>query len=89
MIRHFNHTLLLNKSSNERFPKHNPSKIIFNFPNYDLSDSKESLLIKGLNFSLPPPKKLNDADYLAQYELFYRNIQNLKVLLKKAGLLTN
>ena len=40
------------KKHTEQFPKHNPSKIIFNFSGYDLLDSEKSLLIKGLNFSL-------------------------------------
>ena len=38
-----------------------------------------SLLQKGLNFSIPP-KKLNHADYLANFELIYRDIGNLQVL---------
>ena len=36
----------------EQFPKCHPSKIIFNFSSYDLSDFEKSLLIKRLNFSL-------------------------------------
>ena len=37
------------------------------------------LLTKVLNFCLVP-KQLNCADYLAHFELFYRNIHNLEVL---------
>ena len=44
-----------------------------------LSDAEKSLLVKGLRFSLPP-KKLNYADYLVNFELFYRSIRNLDVL---------
>lgn len=40
------------KLHTEQFPKHNPSKIIFNFSSYDLSDFEKPLLIKRLNFSL-------------------------------------
>ena len=32
---------------------HDPSKVIFNFPKYELSDCEKGLLAKGLNFSLP------------------------------------
>ena len=40
---------------------------------------EKSLLQKGLNFSTPP-KKLNHADYLVNFELFYRDIRNLQFL---------
>ena len=40
---------------------------------------EKSLLVRGLRFSLPP-KKLNYADYLTNFELFYRSIRNLDVL---------
>ena len=67
------------KLSSEQHPKNDPSKVIFNFSNYELSDSEKSLLVKGLNFSIPP-RKLNYADYLVNYELFYRDIRNLDML---------
>ena len=35
---------------------HDPSNVIFNFLKYELSDSEKILLMKGLNFSLPPKK---------------------------------
>ena len=38
--------------------------------------------MKGLNFSLPP-KYLDYADYLVNFELFYRNIRNLGTLSNK------
>ena len=44
-----------------------------------LSEAEKSLLQKGLNFS-KLPKKLNHADYLVNFELFYRGICNLQVL---------
>ena len=58
---------------------HDPSKVIFNFSKYELSDCEKRLLAKGLNFSLPP-KYLDYADYLVNFELFYRNIRNLGIL---------
>ena len=60
-------------------PKHDPDRAIFNYSKISLSDAEKSLLVKGLRFSLPP-KKLNYADYLVNFELFYRSIRNLNVL---------
>ena len=54
-------------------------KVSFNFSKYVLTDIEKKLLAKGFNFCLPP-KKLNYADYLAHFELFYRDICNLKIL---------
>ena len=51
----------------------------FNFSKYELSDCEKGLLAKGLNFSLPS-KYLDYADYLVNFELFYRNIRNLDIL---------
>ena len=39
----------------------------------------KKLLEKGLNFSLSP-KTLDCIDYLANFEFFYRNIGNLRIL---------
>ena len=61
---------------------HDPSKVIFNFSKCELSDCEKRLLAKGLDFSLPP-KYLDHADYLVNFELFYRNIHNLGILFKK------
>ena len=36
-------------------------------------------LTKGLNFSIPC-KKLDYADYLVQFELFFRDIRNSEIL---------
>ena len=57
----------------------NPEKVIFNFYKYELSHPEKKLFAKGLNFCLAP-KQLNYTDYLVHFELFYRNIRNLKVL---------
>ena len=56
-----------------------PEKVIFNFSKYVLSDCEKSLLTKGLNFSIPC-KKLDYADYLVHFELFFRDIRNLDIL---------
>ena len=56
-----------------------PEKVNFNFSKYVLSDIEKKLLAKGLNFCLPP-KQLKYADYLAHFELFYRDIRNLEIL---------
>ena len=58
------------------------SNVIFNFLKYELSDCEKRLLAKRLNFSLPP-KYLDYADYLVNFELFYRNIRNLDILSNK------
>ena len=57
----------------------NPEKVIFNFSKYVLSDCEKSLLIKGLNFSMPC-KKLGYVDYLQHFELFFKDIRNLQIL---------
>ena len=56
-----------------------PKNAIFNFSKHVLSDCEKSLLIKGLNFSIPC-KKLDYADYLVHFELFFRDIRNLDIL---------
>ena len=53
------------------------SFLIFQSMNY--LTVKKGLLVKGLNFSLPP-KYLYYADHLANFEFFYRNIRNLGIL---------
>ena len=57
---------------------HDPDKVIANYSSYDLSDNEKKLLVKGLNFAVPP-RKLNYADYLAPYELMFRDVKNLSV----------
>ena len=57
---------------------HDPSKVIFNFSKYELSDCEKRLLAKASNFNLPL-KHLDYADYLVNFELFYRNIRNLGI----------
>ena len=64
-----------------RQPKHHPDEVIFNYSKISLSDTEKSLLVRGLQFSLPP-MKLNCADYLTNFELFYRSIRSLGVFFK-------
>ena len=45
-----------------------PSQVIFNFSNYELSECEKKLLVKGLNFCLAP-KYLDYAEYLVNFEL--------------------
>ena len=72
----------LNKLLKEHQPKQDHEKVIFNYSNISLSDAEKSLLVKGLKFSISP-KKLNYADYLANFELFYRSIYNLDSISNK------
>ena len=55
-----------------------PSKAIFNFSKYELSNCEKRLFSKGLVFSLPP-KNLDYVDYLDNFELPYGNIRNLDI----------
>ena len=65
-----------NKLLNERQPRQDPEKVIFNYSKISFSDTEKSLLVKGLKFSIPP-KKLDYTVYLVNFELFYRSIYNL------------
>ena len=51
---------------------HDPNKVIFNFSSYVLTKDKKRLLCKGLKFCIPP-KKIEYADFLTQFELLYRD----------------
>ena len=57
---------------------HDPNKVIANYSSYNLSDNEKKLLVKGLNFAVPP-RNLNYVDYLAPYELMFRDVKNLSV----------
>ena len=69
----FNRLLIENK------PEQDPEKVIFNFSKVPLIVAEKSLLVKGLSFSLKP-KQLSYSDYFINFELFYRSIDNLKIL---------
>ena len=42
-------------------------------------EAEKALLAEGLNFSVPK-KRLSYSDYLVNFELFHRSIDNLKIL---------
>ena len=46
--------------------------MISNFSSNSLSDSKKSLLCKGLRFALPP-KRIDYTNFSVQFELLYRD----------------
>ena len=56
-----------------------PSKVIFSFSKYEISNFEKKLLAKYLTFSLPS-MYLDCTDYLVNFELFYRNMLNLGIL---------
>ena len=68
-----------NKLLIENRTKQDPEKVIFNFSKLFLTDAEKTLLVKGLSFGLPP-KQLRYSDYLINFELFCRSIDNLKIL---------
>ena len=69
----------LSKLVKSNISMQDPRKVIFNFSKYELSDCEKRLLVKGLNFSVLP-KYLDYAEYLVNFELFYRNIRTLGIL---------
>ena len=52
---------------------HDPNKVIFNFSSHKLSDIEKKVLVRGLNFALPPVK-LNYGDYLTPLEFLFRDV---------------
>ena len=54
---------------------HDPDKVVYNFSNCHLTDSDKSLLIKGLNFAIPP-KKIEYSKFLLPFELLFRDIKS-------------
>ena len=67
---------------------HDPEKVISNFSSHLLSDSEKCLLCKGLRFALPP-KKIDYADFLLQFELLYRDTLQFNLPSQKRDLLKN
>ena len=58
------------RSANE---SNDPEKVIFNFSSHKLTQHEKSLLVKGLNLSIPP-KQLNYGDFLMPFELMYKQL---------------
>ena len=56
--------------------KHNSDGVIFNYSINIFFDAAKPLLVETLWFSLPS-KKLSYADYLTNFEVFYRILRNL------------
>ena len=54
---------------------HDPDKVIYNFSDYKLTESKKSVLCKGLEFAIPP-NKLEYANFMLLFELFFHDIKN-------------
>ena len=54
---------------------HDPNRVIYSFSNYHLTDSDKSLLIKGLNFAIPP-KKIEFSKFLLPFELLFCGIKS-------------
>ena len=53
-----------------------PNKVIQNFSNYHLTDFDKSLLIKRLNFAIPPKKIEYSKKFLLLFELLFRDIKS-------------
>ena len=58
--------------------QHDSKKVIHSFSSYNLSQTEASLLLKGLNFSLPP-KKLKFENHLP-YKLWYRMFCSMMII---------
>ena len=55
-------------------PSHDPDKVIYNFSDYNLTESEKSVFCKGLEFAIPP-SKLEHADFMLPFELLFRDIK--------------
>ena len=67
---------------------HDPNAVIFYFPSHVLTEHEKSLLCKRLRFSVPP-KKIEYADFLTQFELLYRDTIMFEMKSKNCDLLKN
>ena len=72
------HTIIQDKKlckliSNSDSYQIDPSKVIHNFSNYELSDLEKSILVKGVNYSVNPGKLLY-GDYCLNFELLFSDI---------------
>ena len=55
--------------------QHDSEKVIYNFSSFDLTQTEVSLLLKSLNFFLPP-QKLDFGNHLLSFQLLYRDVIN-------------
>ena len=68
-----------NKLLIENRPKQDTAKVISSFSKRSLNNAEKAVLVNGLSIALPP-KQLSYSDYLVNFELCYRSIDNLKIL---------
>ena len=64
---------LINLGMQTAAETNDPKKVIFNFSSHELSASEKTLLVKGLNLSIPP-KSLNYADFLQPFETLFSQL---------------
>ena len=57
----------------ESVTSHDTDKVLFSFSNHSLTEHEKSLLIRRLNFAIPP-RNVTHADYLLPSELLFRDI---------------
>ena len=55
---------------------HDPGKLIYNLSSHVLTSSQESLLKKGLNYTIPP-KKIKNEDYLVPFERLFQDLSRV------------
>ena len=65
-----------------------PKTVIFSFSKYNLAKQEESLLSKGLQFSLLPTE-IEYADFILPFELLYRDIKSEEVQSENLNVLKN
>ena len=64
---------LVNIGLHSASESNDPEKVIFNFSSRVLSKGEKSLLVKGLNLSIPP-KKLNYSDFLLPFKRLFQQM---------------
>ena len=72
--------VFLNNYHDNSVTSHDADKGIFNFSSHVLTDHERCLLSEGLKFAIPP-KDINYANYLLPFELLYRDINSLRILI--------
>ena len=65
-----------------------PKTVIFSFSKYNLTKQEESLLAKGLQFSVLPTE-IEYADFILPFELLYRDIKSEEVQSENLNVLKN
>ena len=53
---------------------HDPNNVIYNFSDYNLTDSDKLLLMRGLSFAIPA-KKIECSKFLFQFKFLFRDIK--------------